>query len=78
VSNQVNSFNDAFKIAINFEKEGREYYLSARDRCRHRLGKQMFASLADDEVGHMKRIKNLFDSFAEKGELPEELSLPRT
>lgn len=78
MNQRASDFSSALKMAIDFEKEGRDYYLSARDKCSHPLGKQMFKSLADDEVGHIKRIKILFESLADQGEWPQKLPLPRT
>jgi len=72
------NFSDALKLAITFEKEGREYYLSALDKCNHPLGKRMLQSLANDEIIHMQRITKLFDSLVDKGEWPEDLPLPQS
>ncbi len=78
MTDQPKTISDALKLAMEFEKEGLEYYHQARDKCKHPMGKKMFESLAEDEVLHMKRIKELFDSLLDKGEWPHQLPLPRT
>lgn len=78
MTDQPKTINDALKLAMEFEKEGFDYYHQARDKSKHPMGKKMFESLAEDEVLHMKRIKELFDSLLDKGEWPQQLPLPRT
>ncbi|MFQ5645967.1 MAG: ferritin family protein [bacterium] len=69
---------EVLKLAIEFEKEGREYFLKAVERTSHPLGKKMFKSLADDELAHMKQVKSLYDSMVEKGNWPDKLPQERS
>jgi rubrerythrin len=78
MTEQPRALSDALKLAMEFEKEGLDYYRLAQDKCKHPLGKRMFESLAGDEINHMKRIKDIFDSLVSKGEWPSDLPMPRT
>ncbi len=43
----------ALNIAIQTEKDGREFYLNAAQKTHDPRGKALFSSLADDELGHL-------------------------
>jgi len=49
--------------AIRFEMEGREFFLKAAERTKNYFGRVMFESIAEDELGHIKRIKGIHDHW---------------
>jgi len=51
----------ALAEAIRFETEGREFFLKAAERTKDYFGRVMFESIAEDELGHIKRIKGIHD-----------------
>jgi len=60
------------ELAINFEVEGREYFLKAAEKVKHPLGKSMFEALARDESRHIQAIKRIKASLKEGNEWPDE------
>jgi rubrerythrin len=58
---------DALKQALALEKSGQEFYTQAAARTTDAKGKEMFRSLADDEVMHAEVIQRQVDALA-KGE----------
>lgn len=62
----------SFKEAIKFEQYGREFFLKASDEAKNPLAKEIFAKLADEELKHIKRIKEVFDSLLQESKWPNE------
>lgn len=54
--------SDALGIAIQMERKGMAFYTEAADNAVHPLGRRMFASLAEDEVRHVR----IFQEMAER------------
>lgn len=44
-------------LAIQTEKDGREFYLGAAQKTRDPQGKTLFASLAEDELDHLRLLE---------------------
>ncbi len=63
--------NEGLRLAIKFEKEGREFFLQAAEMTSHPLGKRMFASLANDELLHLRRVTEIFEALENKREWPK-------
>jgi len=61
----------ALQSAIEIELKGKEFYTQARDRARHTLGRQIFAHLVEEEDGHLKRIREVFEALPAKGSWPK-------
>ncbi len=59
--------SDVLAEAIRFETEGREFFLKAAERTKDYFGKMMFESIAEDELGHIKRIKGIHDDGLASG-----------
>ncbi len=57
--------------AIEFEKEGIEFYSKALKRIEHELCRQVIQSLLEDEKKHIEKLKNIYYILKEKGEWPE-------
>lgn len=66
----------ALKEAINFETSGREFFLKAAETSKNPMAKEIFKNLADEELKHIKRIKEVFDTLVSEGKFPE--SLPKS
>lgn len=49
--------------AIKFEEDGRKLFLECRNKTEHPWGKGLFQSLADDELMHIERLQETFDTL---------------
>jgi len=58
---------NALEVALNNEKSERQFYLKHAERTRNPLGKAMFRQIADEELEHYERLKQLHEKW-EKGE----------
>jgi rubrerythrin len=54
--------------AIRVENDGYQFYRLAEEKTKDAKGKEVFASLAQDETNHMRILKSLYQSVKEKGE----------
>ena len=61
-SNDINK--DILSKAIKFEEDGRKLYLECAEKTEHQWGKSLFQSLADDEVKHIARLKETFNTLS--------------
>lgn len=59
---QLFNADEIFKIGVQIEKNGREFYLAAADKSSDADSKKLFTELADWESRHMA----LFESFRSK------------
>lgn len=66
---------NALEIALNNEMREREFYLKHVERTTNPLGKAMFNQIADDELEHYERLKQLHTEWEKKGIWPETLPL---
>jgi rubrerythrin len=62
---------DALEAAIKFEKDGRKFFLDASRKTKQRYGQLMFQSIADAELEHIERIREVYDSLTKTGEWPD-------
>lgn len=65
----------ALEVAINNEAREREFYLKHMERTSNPHGKAMFASIADDELEHLRRLQVLHKKLQTEGKWPETLPL---
>ena len=65
----------ALEIALHNEKTEREFYLKNAERTRNPLGKAMFKQIADDELEHYERLKELHKAWEKQGKWPESVPL---
>ena len=49
--------------ALEMEEKGRKYYEEAVKTCRNEMGRDVFKLLADYEVQHARRIREIYDSL---------------
>jgi len=61
-SNDINK--NVLSAAIKFEEDGRNLYLECIKKTEHPWGKSLFQSLADDELKHIERLKEVFNTLA--------------
>ncbi|ADL07004.1 DUF892 family protein [Thermosediminibacter oceani] len=54
---------EALEKALNFEKEGFEFYKKIAAEMQNPLAKRLFESLAEQEKEHMKKIKEIYESL---------------
>jgi|GEM_PF-646801 len=66
---------EALKAAIKFEKDGRKFFLDANKKTKQKYGQLMFRSIADAELEHIKRIREVYDSLIKTREWPDRPAL---
>ena len=52
---------DVLKMALEMEDEGYRTYTTGAKSIKNSLGKRMLERLAQDEINHMKRIKEVYE-----------------
>ena len=57
---------DVLKIALEMEDEGYRTYTEGAKTIKNSLGKRMLERLAQDEISHMKRIKEVYEALEGK------------
>lgn len=57
--------------AIEFEKEGIEFYSKALKIIKHELCRGVIQSLLDEEKKHIEELRNIYNELKEKGIWPE-------
>jgi rubrerythrin len=65
----------ALEMALDNELKERAFYLGHAERTRNPIGKAMFLQIADDELEHYSRLKQLHGKWMEQGRWPEALDL---
>ncbi len=66
---------DALEVALNNEMHEREFYLKHAARTRNPIGRRMFQEIADDELEHYERLKELHDTWTRQEKWPASLPL---
>ena len=54
---------DVLKIALEMEDEGYRTYTEGAKTIKNSLGKRMLERLAQDEISHMKRIREVYEAL---------------
>ncbi len=65
----------ALEIALNNEMKEREFYLKHFERTSNVLGKAMFLQIANEELEHYERLKQLHEKWQKEEKWPEDLPL---
>ena len=52
--------------SLSMEEEGRKFYLEGAEKIKNSLGRKMLLRLADDELMHIKRIKDIYNNLSNK------------
>jgi len=55
---RTEDIQSAVELALQFEKDGYEFYNDVSKRSKSKLGHEMFEFFAKDELKHIKRIKD--------------------
>jgi rubrerythrin len=66
---------NALEVALNNETKEREFYLKHAKRTTHPLGQLMFQKIADEELEHYERLKQLHKKWKKGEQWPETLPL---
>lgn len=66
---------NALDVALNNEMKERQFYLSNAERTSNPLGKAMFQHIADDELEHYDRLKQLHESWRRNKKWPDTVPL---
>jgi rubrerythrin len=66
---------NALQVALDNEMREREFYLGNAKRTRNQLGKAMFRQIADEELEHYERLKELHEIWEKKEKWPETVPL---
>lgn len=66
---------NALEIALDNEKNERAFYLENARRTKNPLGKAMFEQIADDELEHYERLKELHKRWKKEERRPETVRL---
>ncbi len=66
---------NALEIALNNETKEREFYLKHAERTKNPLGKAMFQRIAEDELEHYQRLKELHGTWVKQDKWPETVPL---
>ena len=73
-----NNLAQILKDAIKVESDGYHFYKMAADQTTDPKGREMFESLASDEITHMKMLKEQYWIYKEQGKFDwEEEKLKR-
>lgn len=64
---------NALEVALANEMREREFYLKNSERCKNKLGKSMFKQIADDELEHYNRLKEIHARWKSEKKWPESL-----
>jgi len=65
----------ALEVALGNESKERDFYLSNAERTQNPLGKTMFKKIAEDELEHYERLKQLHAKWAAQDKWPETVPL---
>ncbi len=66
---------NALEVALNNEKSERGFYLKHAKRTKNPLGKAMFRQIADEELEHYERLKQLHEKWEQEENWPETVPL---
>ena len=66
---------NALDVALNNEMSERAFYLEHAGRTKNPLGKAMFREIADDELEHYERLKQLHEKWKNSQKWPESVPL---
>jgi rubrerythrin len=66
---------NAVQIALGNEMRERKFYLKHAERTRNQVGKAMFGQIADEELEHYERLKELHERWEKREKWPETVPL---
>ncbi len=71
----MNQQVDALKVALENEQRERAFYLEQAGRTENPLGKAMFEQIADDELEHYERLRELHERWKKEEKWPDTVAL---
>jgi len=66
---------NALEVALTNEMEEREFYLTNAERTKNPVGKAMFNQIADEELEHYERLKEVHERWERNEKWPETVPL---
>lgn len=66
---------NTLEVALDNEMREREFYLKNAGRTSNHLGKAMFQQIAEEELEHYERLKQLKENWEKQGKWPGTLPL---
>ena len=66
---------NALEVALNNEMREREFYLKNAERTKNPIGKAMFNQIADEELEHYERLKEVHERWKRNEKWPETIPL---
>jgi len=66
---------NALEVALDNEMGEREFYLKNAERTKNPIGKAMFNQIADEELEHYERLKELHERWRKNEKWPETIPL---
>ena len=66
---------NALDVALDNEMKEREFYLKNAERTKNPVGKAMFQQIADEELEHYQRLKELHEKWTAGDKWPETVPL---
>jgi len=66
---------EALNFALKFEREGKEFYKKAARITNNSLGKEIFQTLAKEEILHMENIQKIYQNIEKEGEWRERITV---
>jgi rubrerythrin len=61
---EMDRMRKALEEAVQFETDGREFFLKAAQKAKSYFAKLIFETIAEEELGHIKRVKAIYDRSA--------------
>ena len=62
---------EALEFALKFETDGHKFYLEASKKTDNALGKEMFRSLAEEEIIHVEMVKAIYENLTKTRKWPK-------
>jgi rubrerythrin len=66
---------DALNVALNNETRERQFYLENAERTLNPVGKAMFQNIADEELEHYERLRQVYQKWVNQEKWPETVPL---
>ncbi|NOY45405.1 MAG: ferritin family protein [Deltaproteobacteria bacterium] len=65
----------ALSEAVKFESDGRDFYLQAVERVSNPLAKAVFQALAEDELDHIRRVREIYEELKSQAGWPDSTAM---
>lgn len=75
MNQSMKSMAEGLKTAVQMEADGYNFYNMVADTTRDSRGRQVFRTLANEELGHLNFLKSQYKSIVETGRVDSTVSL---